>query len=274
MRVIYADSMFLLNFIIDYLLLLATAKICALPLCRWRMALAAVWGGLYAVLSVLHPELFALATSKIFSGLAVAAIAFGGLGRFARSAIVFFAVSAAFGGAVYAALSLGGLSPGSGPVAAVSMRTLVLSFALCYAALSLVFHGIGRRAQREVRSVEVSLRGLHANFRALRDTGNELRDSKGAPIIAAEWEVIAPLFPELPMLQSTDPPEMLLKLSSLPEMEGRCRLLPCMTATNPSGLLLLIRPDSLLIDGEASAHNCIAVIPGPLSPDSSYRGLF
>ncbi len=238
------------------------------------MGLGAFWGGVYAVLSVAFPGLFSLATVKVFSGLGVAAIAFGGLGPFPRTAIVFLAVSAAFGGAIYAALSLAGLSPAQGAVLNISLRALVLSFALCYAALSLVFRGMGRRSAREVRNIEVHLRGHKVLIPALRDTGNELRDSKGAPIMAAEWEAVAELFPELPRSQNPDPPDLLLSLSTLPGLEGRCRLFPCITATNPGGLLAAFRPDKLLIDGEKAPHSHLAIIPGPLSSDGSYHAIF
>ena len=49
MEVIYADSLVLLNAVIDYLLLLSAGKLCALPLRRGRMALGALWGGAYAL---------------------------------------------------------------------------------------------------------------------------------------------------------------------------------------------------------------------------------
>lgn len=273
MKIIYADSMFLLNFTIDYLLLLATGKICSLPLIRWRMALGAAWGGLYAVLTVVWPAFLTLASVKILAGAAAAAIAYCGLGRFARTAVVFFAVSAAFGGAVYAALSLGGLPLSGGPVVGVSLRTLVLSFALCYAALSLVFRGIGRRGEREIMQAEVTLRNRSVSFAALRDTGNELRDAGGRPVIAAEWEVLRPLFPDAPPMHAADSAEMLLSLSALEGMAGRCRLLSCTTVAGNDGLLLVFRPDKAVIDGKALPLSCAVITAGQLSPEGDYHAL-
>lgn len=274
MRIIYADSVLVLNFVIDYLLLLSTGKICALPLVRWRMALAALWGGVYAVLTLVYPQLFSLAACKIFSGLALAAIAFGGFGRFVRTAAVFFAVSAAFGGAVYAALSLGGVDAGSSLLLPISLRTLILSFALCYAVLSIVFRGVASRSAVEFREIEVFLRGRRVSFKALRDTGNSLRDSRGAPVIVAEWSAISPLFPELGESPSLDPPSLLLAMDSLQNMKGRCSLLPCLTATDAGGLLPCIRPDAISINGKKAQHCLLALIPGPISSDGSYRALY
>ena len=48
MTVIYIDTLFLLNTLVDYLLLLASAKVAGEPLRRGRFALGAVLGGLYA----------------------------------------------------------------------------------------------------------------------------------------------------------------------------------------------------------------------------------
>ncbi len=274
MRIIYADSVLALNFVIDYLLLLSTGKICALPLVRWRMALAALWGGAYAVGSLAYPQFFALAACKIFSGIALAAIAFGGLGGFLRATAVFFAVSAAFGGAVYAALSIGGVDPSKSLVLPLSLRTLILSFALCYALLSIVFRGAARRGRAEVGKVEVSLRDRNVSFKALRDTGNELRDSKGAPVIVAEWAAAAPLFPELREQPALDPASLLLEMDALDGMRGRGSLLPCLTATNPNGLLPCFRVDAVFINGKKAPHCLLALIPGPISRDSSYRAIY
>ena len=49
MTVIYVDTLFLLNAIIDYLLLLLAARLAGEPLRRLRFAAGAVLGGLYAV---------------------------------------------------------------------------------------------------------------------------------------------------------------------------------------------------------------------------------
>ena len=274
MRIIYADSVFLLNFVIDYLLLLSTGKICSLPLKRWRMALAALFGGVYAVLALRFPDFFALAACKIISGTALCAVAFAALGNFIRTAVVFFAVSTAFGGAVYAALSLGGIHPSDGFALPLSLRTLVLSFALCYALLSAVFRGAAKRGRKELGSIEIFLRGKSVSLRGLLDTGNELRDSKGAPVVVAEWAALSPLFPELTPQQALDPPSLLITMDSLQDMKGRVSLLPCLTATSPEGLLPCLRPDAILINGKKAPHRLVAIIPGPISSDGSYHAIY
>ena len=48
MTVIYIDSVFVLNALMDYLLLLAAARLAGLPLRRGRYLLGALFGGAYA----------------------------------------------------------------------------------------------------------------------------------------------------------------------------------------------------------------------------------
>ena len=150
MDVIYLDSLFGLNLLIDYCLVLASARVCGVVLRRWRYALAALIGALYAALMVL-PGCGWLANGamKLALGAAMALIAFGGEAHLVRCTVVFFAVSAAFGGAVYAAGMLAGVPPGSGALVTVSGRVLALSFAACYAAVSLVFRRRAKAADRE-----------------------------------------------------------------------------------------------------------------------------
>ena len=49
MTVVYADSVFLLNGAMDYVLLLVTARLAGIPLKRRRYLLAAALGAVYAV---------------------------------------------------------------------------------------------------------------------------------------------------------------------------------------------------------------------------------
>ena len=128
MDVIYLDSLFGLNLLIDYCLVLVSARVCGVVLRRWRYALAALIGALYAALMVL-PGFGWLANGmmKLALGAAMALIAFGGEAHLVRCTVVFFAVSAAFGGAVYAASMLAGVSPGSGALVTVSGRVLALA---------------------------------------------------------------------------------------------------------------------------------------------------
>ncbi len=252
MDVIYLDSLFGLNLLIDYCLVLASARVCGVVLRRWRYALAALIGALYAALMVL-PGCGWLANGamKLALGAAMALIAFGGEAHLVRCTVVFFAVSAAFGGAVYAASMLAGVSPGSGALVTVSGRVLALSFAACYAAVSLVFRRRAKAADREVRTVTVTLAGRSVTLKALRDSGNDLHDPvSGLPAAVVERAAVLPIFPALHALPD-DAVQALEVLGALPECTGRVVLLPYRAVGVAGALLPAFRPDSVMIDGAA-----------------------
>ena len=251
MDVIYLDRLFGLNLLLDYCLMLASARVCGVVLHRGRYLLAALTGALYAALMVL-PGCGWLATLAMLAFCAaMALIAFGGEAHWARCAVVFFAVSAAFGGAVYAASMLAGVSPGSGALVTVSGRVLVLSFAVCYAAVSTVFRRRAKTAAREVRTVTVTLAGRSTTVRALRDSGNGLHDPvSGLPAAVVERAAVLPLFPALHALPD-DAVQALTVLGALPECTGRVVLLPYRAVGVTGALLPAFRPDSVMIDGAA-----------------------
>lgn len=90
MDIIYIDRLFLLNLVLDYLIVLCSARLCGIKLRRARYAAAAVFGALYAVLSLL-PGLafFKLWPVKLICGLLMALIAFGGEDKLWRCCLTF-----------------------------------------------------------------------------------------------------------------------------------------------------------------------------------------
>ena len=274
MEVIYIDSLFFLNAGVDYVLLLAAGRLCARELVRPRLVLAALFGGAYAAASVLLPGFFALWTVKLLAGALMVFIAFGAAG-YPRAVLVFFAVAAAFGGAVWCALTLGGSpAPGEAYFVPVSMPALALSFALCYAALTLAFRHSGKRASQRLRRVSVTLAGRQADFTALEDTGNELTDPvSGGAVVVAEAEALSALFDtDTAALLRGDAAQSFTALADTAARRGRLRLLPCSGVTGAQGLLLCFRPDALTVDGRKHTR-AVAVAPRALSPDGAYRGL-
>ena len=243
MDVIYLDRLFGLNLLLDYCLVLASARVCGVVLRRARYLLAALTGALYAALMVL-PGCGWLGSGamKLALGAAMALIAFGGEAHWARCAVVFFAVSAAFGGAVYAASMLAGVSPGSGALVTVSGRVLVLSFTVCYAAVSTVFRRGAKTAAREVRT--------------------------GLPAAVVERAAVLPLFPTLHALPD-DAVQTLTVLGALPECSGRVVLLPYRAVGVTGALLPAFRPDSVMIDG-APEPMLLALSAQALTSDGAF----
>ena len=267
---IYADTLLLLNTGIDYLLLLSAGKLCALPLRRWRMALGALWGGVYALAAALWPTVLALWTAKLAAGALAVVIAFGVERRTLRAVLAFYAVAAAFGGAVYAAARLRGEPTGAG--VPISFPVLLLSFALCYVVVDLAFRHAGRRAERRMHSVTICMGGREVSFAALADSGNELIDPvTGCTALIVSAETVAPLF-AVPEWLATDPAEA-LERARAEYPQARWRLLPCSCVAGTQMLLLCFRADNICVDGRRRTDLLVAVSRNSLTSDGAYQAI-
>ena len=275
MNTIYIDSFFLLNFTIDYLILLAAGRIASLPLIRWRILLAALVGSFYAVACVLWSGAFLrLATVKLLLGAGMVLIAYGFSGKPLRNFAVFFILSAAFGGAVWACSFLNS-SPSNGILFPLSIKTLLLSFSVCYVVVTLVFRHTGRKTERALFSIELTHNDVTIHFSALQDTGNELRDPlSGYRVMVVDAKTLTPLFPEELQIQfhTASPMELVEQLSS----RGGChtvRLIPYSSVGISQNLLAAFRPDSLLIDGKIDRTVLIAISPSQLCADEEFSAV-
>ena len=256
MEVLYLDRLIAVNFLIDYCLLLAAGRVCGALLRRGRFALAALVGAAYAGLGVLpgwtwllHPAM------KLALGCLMALVAFGGERGLARCTAVFFAVAALFGGGVYAASLLAGADPLRGSVVPLTLRIFALSFAVCYAAVALLFRRRARQNARMIRPVIVRFGGREACLPGWRDSGNDLHDPvTGRAAAVADRRALAPLLPPMP----DDPVEAFGQLQG----RGAFRLLPY-RAVGANGLLLAFRPDEIEVDGK-SEDLLIALSPTPV----------
>lgn len=271
MRTVYAEPLILLNAALDYLLLLAAGKICALPLRRRRLGLGALWGGVYALLALVWPGLFSLLTVRLLSGAVAVLLAYGPGRGFGRALVSFYAASAALAGLVYVLSGLRGQPQSGGGALPVSLPTLLLSFALGYAALSLAFRRAGQRAERRRLPVRLRLRGKEVEFQALADTGNELLDPvTGKGVLLAEAEVLSPL---LDRPEALTDPDQLTALEQLRAQGLACRLLPCRSATEAGALLLVFPPESLWVDGTAREDLLVGVSRHRLCGDGAFRAV-
>lgn len=269
METIYVDELFLLNLAIDYFLLLGTARICALPYRRGRFAAGAALGALWCCLALV-PGLSFLGAPLLRPVLALAMtlLAFGDQRKLLRCFGAFLGVSALFGGAVYGgALGRGGVAR-QGPLLRLDMGTLVLSFALCWAAVSLLFRRGVKHARRGYHTVTVEKNGRMVRFRALEDTGNDLYDPiTGCAAFVAEAGAVKDLFPNTPESTLRGPPAEVLE--KLPGM----RLIPCAGIGGGRTLLLAFRPDRVTVDGEERRDLLAAISPTPIGTDGAYEAV-
>lgn len=276
MKTVYVDDMFLLNLIINYLILLATGKLCCLPLKRLRFGLAAALGALYSV-AVLLPQLRFLASpiTKLALGILMTLLAFGGEKNLVKPFFAFLAISATFGGAVFAASMLAGNSISDGLYINASLKVLILSFAACYCVLTLVFKRFAVKLRRKTTSVEITLCGKSAQFTALFDTGNELYDPiSGLPVMVVGITAAQELLPEeciAALLRG--PAEFLVSLAENEALKTRFRLVPFSAVGVQSSMLPVFRPDKTLVDGKEKQKLLVGLSPTKMCSDNEFSAV-
>ena len=265
MNVIYVDELFFLNALTDYLLLLSCARLRGRALRRTRFAAAAALGGVYAVFAAIPPLSFLVSLAvKALVSLLMAWIAFGAPPELWRGWGCFLALSSAFAGAVYGISLLSGAEV-RGMLSGASLKTLALSFGLCYAAVRLFFGRFLKRRERCVVEAKIELCGKTVSLRALRDTGNQLRDPVTGESVLVIGSSPARQLTGLTEAQLARPLET-LENSPLPGL----RLVPYQAVGAKNGLLLAKRFPKVRLGG----RSCAALVAfAPQSFGTEYQAL-
>ena len=279
--VIYLDSLLLLNFVVNYLLLLASARLAGELIRRPRLAAGAAVGAVYAA-AVFFPGMGFLLhpLCKLGAGVLMLLPAFGHSRRLLRIALVFFGVSAAFGGGILAIELLGGHGlalRGGVFYSAMDLRLILLSAAGCFGLLTLVFRGVARHTGRrgEVVPAVLTLGKRRVALQALVDTGNTLTDpATNRPVMVAEGAKLAPLFPP-----GTAPGPEALR-DPVAALAGGClagdrhyRLLPYQAVGVDCGMLLALPLDQVRVGQEDYGRMLVALSPNALSDGGGYSAL-
>lgn len=266
MKIIYIDLLFFINTGANYLILLATAKICDVSASRLCIGLSAALGGVYSIFAAIPAYGFLNSLPvKLAAGLMMLLPVFRRRDGFLRIAVVFFAVSAAFCGAL--------LALGSGGVH-IGIKAIILTFLLSWAAFTLAFRRTGKAAAGTV-SLEITCFGKTACCTALIDTGNSLKDpATGCGAAIVSQDVILSLLPRsaAAAIKGSSPAEAMLALSQA-GYSGRFRLLPYSAVGVSSGMLLALRPDCIRANGQTLPGMLAAVSPSPVSDGGAYSAL-
>ena len=277
MTIVYIDVLFLLNFTVDYLLLLASARITGEMISRLRVALGAILGAVYAA-ALFLPGCGWLSRPlcKLCSAAAMVLIAFGRSRRLGRLLLVFFGASAALGGVVLAFQSFetGGLTLENGVLYTGSdARIFLVSVIFAYVILSTVFersmrHG-GKR--RDLNTACVDIEGECLNLTVLTDTGNTLTDPvNNQPVMVVEASALQRILPG--EIDPADPVGTLERLGD-ESLKKRCRLLPYRAVGVENGMLLAIRTDTVTFKKREWKGLLVALSPTPVSDGGGYQAL-
>ncbi len=250
---VYMDLFLLINFGVDFLLLLGTGRLTGAPPGISRTAAAAGVGAIYAGACLL-PEFRFLGGSfwRILILAVMAVLAFGFRRRTVYRGAVFVFLSMALGG-VASVLGKGGFAG------------LVLS-GLCIAGMCMLGFR-GGAGKEEYVCVELTHGGKTVNLTALRDTGNTLVDPiTGCSVLIVGADAAEELLALSPK-QLADPVGTLAS-GKAPGL----RLIPYRAVGSPSGLLLAAKLDRVIINGE-SAGRIVAFAPQLIGSKEKFQAL-
>ena len=251
--VVYLDLVMVLNFLVDFLLLLGTNRLSGFPMGSWRCAGGALVGSVYSGACLLPGFRFlGNLLWRCISLCLISMMAFGwNTGALKRGGI-FLLLSMAMGGIA--------LSVGSGDVV-----SLVLCGGLCVL-LSTVSFG-GQVGGREYVSLKISYEGRDASLIALKDTGNTLKDPvTGEQVLIISADVASRLT-GLTQVQLQNPMETLM----VPPITG-LRLIPYRSVGNAGGFLLAKRFADVTI-GEKKQSALVAFASEGLGKGEIYQAL-
>ena len=248
---VYLNLVMILNFLVDFLLILGINRLSGFPPDWGRSALAAAVGGLYGGLCMIPGFHFMMNILwRIASLLVMSAVAFGGSSMLRRGGIF-----------VLLSLALGGIAVGFGnegywmPVIAVGILWL-----LCRRVFS------GGAGGKEYVPVHITHEGNMVSVIALKDSGNSLRDPVTGESVMVIGAQTAMHLIGLNKEQLSSPMETMTASS----IRG-LRLIPY-RSVGGSGMLLAKRFPNVQI-GDRKGSALVAFAPEAIGRGEGYQAL-
>lgn len=201
--VIYADILIVINIIVNYLLLRATAAMAGCQFKAWRFLIASAAGGFFSlIIFIENIPVFLNIIIKITFLLAMVFIAFGAKSAkaFFKCCAVFFLSNFAFAGIMLAlnftAISNASIYKNGIAYFDIDIFTLTVSAVACYAILSLISRfSKSKIPQKSIYPIRITYGEKSVEGKALFDSGNSLCDCfSGKPAIIAEKDFVKNIF--------------------------------------------------------------------------------
>lgn len=255
MTVIYADSLWMVNFSMDFLALYICGRFLKIPMKPHRLAIAAAIGGVYGVASALLEFGMGTVIGGVVSVLgavtcvaAMTALGFGTKGLAAiKTALTYTAVNVGLGGVMTSLYSFAGraadLFGTGGYEASPSASPVFFALAAFISGVISLAYGKFRNKSLEKREVlvEVCVLGRSISLKLLCDSGNLLKDPfLGKPVIVISEASLRDILPT--ELGAEEP-----ALSVIHTLKAR--LIP-VSGVVGKGMLVCFRPDRISVEGK------------------------
>lgn len=250
---VYLDLVVILNFLVDFLLILGTNRLSGHNAHTKRAALGAVLGAVYATACMMPGFSFLGHTLwRLVFLILMSLIAFGWSNGALRRGILFTFLSMALGGIAL------GLGNGSfwGILAGAFGVTVACAVGFC-----------GRPGQQRYVPVKIEYGNQRLHLTALLDTGNTLRDPvSGIPVLVVDGSIGRKLL-GFTLEELAHPVETLAN-----NRNRGLRLIPYHAVGQPAGMLLGLTVDSLSIGGK-NEQMILGFAPQKIGQGKPYQAL-
>lgn len=275
MITVYIDVLFLVNFMINILIIEGTGIIMCADTKWYRSLSAAFVGAMYAVVVFfLGMKLAGSIAMKIALSALMVWIAFGFKKRlyFLKLWGSFYLASFIFGGSIIALMSTTGLGSRLGAVYSngevylnLPWQWVFISAVGTYALVAFFGRIRKRHISREaaMRELTIYIKGRKAQAKAIIDTGNSLFDPiTGAPVIVCEHSMLKHIVPEGDAL-----------MEKMSDAGFKVRFIPFSSIGKEEGVMPGFIPDRVKIDGLEAKDCIIGITKSTLSETAEYHAL-
>ena len=271
--IVYADTLFLVNFLINMILLKIT---CMFSACRssWqKLTIASAIGGVYAV-CMFFPNIKMLYIFPFKFAISLIMVIIVGQNsdviKVVKRCAVFYLVSFTFAGVMLALIYFTNFTSSAKPVLSngifyfdISLTTLTIASVIAYVLLKLASTVFSRNRVMGFKKLTIYLGERVCEMIALSDTGNLLTDPiSNYPVIIADKASLMPLFP-----------------SGVPDAEkgsyngAKLRIIPYSSVGAKNSIMTGFLPDKIVVDGKSKNNVVIGISENTLSATNEYGAL-
>ena len=287
---VYIDVLILENMVINYLILLVTAKFLRVKVKEWRLLLSAGIGTIYVLIMLVVPNAnfyFTLVGKICLSTIMVfTAFSIRGWKAFGKTTLCFYISTFLFAGAAFAYVYMSG-SGGfvQNGVYYIFQKNntnlIVFSGAMAFIIIRIFYRTLFRigKNRTDLIPFKLSMDGKELELQGLVDTGNGLYDPlTQLPVIVCELQAIQELVPAVVANMVKEK-----EVTCLERLEGhpwcsKIRLVPYTALGTEKGMLLGFKPDCICVFNKEEGVEipCVAVVclyDKTLSSENGYQAL-
>ncbi len=259
--VVYAEYVFLENFIMNYIILSLTGKFTKYTVKRNKLIIGSSIGALYAFI-IFFPSLHFLFSTlmKIACSMLIIVTSFTPyrFKDFFRLIGIFYLITLIFGGAGFALFYFtnfnGIVSNGVFYMTNISVKNIFVSCGIGYLLIQFCWGYIQKQLSKEkvLMNIRIEINAETVELKGIVDTGNSLTDPISKyPVIIVEYNAIKNLLPlEFKDIFSENRifnfEQLITKIDDINWIK-RFRMIPYKALGTENGMLIGFRPDNVLI---------------------------